>query len=110
MLHIELLFVLHISLGLLFDQRLSVGYSRTGRSLGSQENISEIHIYNSKFLLKISNTFLFLFLNKMLGFRAGIYKMLVSLTNREDPDHTASSELLCPNGERVEVTIILVVK
>ena len=41
---------------------------------------------------KISNTFLFLFSNKMLVFRAGIYKMLVRIANREDPDQTASSE------------------
>ena len=41
---------------------------------------------------KISNTFLFLFSNKMLIFRAGIHKMLVGIANREDPDQTASSE------------------
>ena len=40
---------------------------------------------------KISNTFLFLFSNKMLVFRAGIRKMLVRIANREDPDQTASS-------------------
>ena len=41
---------------------------------------------------KISNTFPFLFLNKMVAFRAGIHKMLVRIANREDPDQTASSE------------------
>ena len=41
---------------------------------------------------KISNTFLFLFSNKMLVFRAGIQKFLVRVANREDPDQTASSE------------------
>ena len=41
---------------------------------------------------KISNTFLFLYSNKMLGFRAGIHEMLVRTANREDPDQTASSE------------------
>ena len=41
---------------------------------------------------KILNTFLILFSNKMLGFRAGIHKMLVRIANREDPDQTASSE------------------
>ena len=41
---------------------------------------------------KISNTFLFLFSNKMLVFRAGIHKSLVRVANREDPDQTASSE------------------
>ena len=33
---------------------------------------------------KISNTFLFLCSNKRLGFSAGIHKMLVRITNRED--------------------------
>ena len=42
---------------------------------------------------KISNTFLFLFSNNMwLQFQAGIQKILVIVANREDPDHTASSE------------------
>ena len=41
---------------------------------------------------KISNTFLFLFSNKMLIFRAGIHKMLVRIANREYPDQAASSE------------------
>ena len=41
---------------------------------------------------KILNTFLFLFSNKMLVFRAGIHQMLVRIANREDPDQTASSE------------------
>ena len=34
---------------------------------------------------KISNTFLFLFSNKMLVFRTGIYKMLVRVANKERP-------------------------
>ena len=41
---------------------------------------------------KILNTFLILFSNKMLIFRAGIHKILVRIANREDPDQTASSE------------------
>ena len=41
---------------------------------------------------KISNTFLLLFSNKMVIFRAGIHKILVRIENREDPDQTASSE------------------
>ena len=41
---------------------------------------------------KISNTFLFLFSNKMLVFGARIHKFLVRVANREDPDQTASSE------------------
>ena len=41
---------------------------------------------------KISNTFAFLFSNKMLAFRVGIHKMRVEMANREDPDQTASEE------------------
>ena len=41
---------------------------------------------------KISNTFNFLFSNKMLGFRAVIDKMLVRIASREDPDQTPSEE------------------
>ena len=41
---------------------------------------------------KISNTYLFLFSNKMLVIKAGIYKCLVRVADREDPDQTASSE------------------
>ena len=41
---------------------------------------------------KIENTFLSLFLNRMLVIRAGIHKMPVRIANREDPDQTASSE------------------
>ena len=37
-------------------------------------------------------SFLFLFSNKILLIRAGIYKMLVRIANREEPDQTASSE------------------
>ena len=37
---------------------------------------------------KISNTFLFLFFNKMLVVRAGIHKILDRIVNREDPDQT----------------------
>ena len=40
---------------------------------------------------KILNTFL-LFSNKMLDIKVGIHKVLVRITNREDPDQTASSE------------------
>ena len=41
---------------------------------------------------KILNTFLFLFSNKMLVFRTENHKMLVRITNKPDPDQTASSE------------------
>ena len=39
---------------------------------------------------KISNSFLFLFSNELLGYDAGIHKMFVRIANREDPDQTAS--------------------
>ena len=41
---------------------------------------------------KISNTFLFLFSNRMWVIKAGIHRMLVRIANREDPDQTTSSE------------------
>ena len=41
---------------------------------------------------KLSNTFLFLFSNNMLGFRAEIHKKLGGITTREGPDQTASFE------------------
>ena len=41
---------------------------------------------------KISNMVPFQISIKMLIFRAGIYKLLVRITNREDPDQTASLE------------------
>ena len=40
---------------------------------------------------KILNTFLFLFSNKMLVFRAGFQKMLARIANREDPEFLRSS-------------------
>ena len=41
---------------------------------------------------KILDTFLFLFSNTMLVFKAGIHKILVRKASREDPDETISSE------------------
>ena len=41
---------------------------------------------------KVPNTFPFQFSNKLMVIVAGIYKMLVTTANREDPDQTASSE------------------
>ena len=41
---------------------------------------------------QISKILLFLFLNKMLVYRAVIHKVVVRIANREDPDQTASSE------------------
>ena len=44
---------------------------------------------------KISNTFLFLFSNKLLIFMAGIHKMDVRIASSEDLDQTTSSEKIC---------------
>ena len=41
---------------------------------------------------KISDTFLFLFSNKMIVIGAAIHKLLVRIANSEDPEQTASSE------------------
>ena len=41
---------------------------------------------------KFSNTFLFMFSNKILVTRAGSHKMLGLIANREDPDQTVSLE------------------
>ena len=41
---------------------------------------------------KVSNTFLFLFSNKMLVIRIGINKILVRIANRKEPDQASSSE------------------
>ena len=43
---------------------------------------------------KISNNFLFLSSCKTLVFRAVIHKTLIRITNREDPDQAASSEVV----------------
>ena len=43
---------------------------------------------------KISNTFLFLFENKMLVIMVGIHKMYVRIANMEDPGQTACGSLL----------------
>ena len=45
------------------------------------------------YVSKMLNKFLFLFSNKMLVIRAGIYKMLVRIANRGDLDQTALSDL-----------------
>ena len=51
-----------------------------------------VHIYGK--CSKISNTFQFLFSKKMWVIRAGIHQMLDRKANREDPDQTASSEVV----------------
>ena len=43
---------------------------------------------------KILYTRLFLFSNKMMVIKAGIHKFLVRVANSEDPDQTASSEVV----------------
>ena len=47
-----------------------------------------LQMFNIHVIATISNTFLFLFSNKM----AEIHKKLVRVTKREDPHQTASSE------------------
>ena len=49
------------------------------------------HFYSVNFQT-YQTRFLHLFSNKMLVIRAGTYKMLARIANREDPDQTASSE------------------
>ena len=48
--------------------------------------------HENSFITLEPNTFVFLFSNKMMVINARIYKMLVRITNREDPDHIDSSE------------------
>ena len=57
----------------------------------SADNIFRCIFFLAALRAKIPNTFLFLFSNKMLLFKAGIHKMLDKISNREDPDQTASS-------------------
>ena len=64
----------------LFHQAASIAKNTKGK----------VHLYSKS--SKISNTFLFLFSNKMLVFRAGIQQMLVRIAHRKDPDQTASPE------------------
>ena len=54
-------------------------------------DLSGLCLCNMVNVLKFQ-TLLFLFSNKMLVIRAGIYKFLVRISNREDLDQTASSE------------------
>ena len=51
-----------------------------------------VHIKLKSLFSKSSNTFLFLFANKMLVIRAEIHKMLIRIANRTDPYQTASSD------------------
>ena len=63
--------------------------------LGHQQEVDQdLLSVNIKICSKISNTFLFLFSNEILVIRAGIHKLLVRKANREDPDQTASTEVV----------------
>ena len=53
--------------------------------------ITGIFVHYSK-CSKILNAILFLFSDNMLVIKAGAHKTLVRITNREDPDQTASEE------------------
>ena len=52
-----------------------------------QKSIKKESMYS-----KISNTFLFLFSNKMMVIRAGIHKLLVRIANKEDLDQKHSDQ------------------
>ena len=54
-------------------------------------NMCNNHKYGKHFCQK-ANTFLFLFSNKTLLIKAGIYKKLVIIANSETFDQTCSSE------------------
>ena len=43
-------------------------------------------------MFQILNTFIFLFISKILVIRAGSDKILVRIANREDPNQTSSAE------------------
>ena len=58
-----------------------------GSNVACQLAVS-IYMHNNH--SKISKTFLFLFLYKMLVISVGIHKMLLRLANRQDPGQTAS--------------------
>ena len=55
-----------------------------------------IHFQTLNITVIALKLFLFLKKNKFV-IRAGIQKMLVRIANREDPDQTASSELMLKN-------------
>ena len=59
---------------------------------------------------KISNTFLFLFSNKMLVIMAGIHKMLARLVHREDADQILQKQsdlgLRCLSGPFSQASLL----
>ena len=58
-----------------------------------RSNVFNLLLYNK--FSKVSNSFLFLFLVKMLVIRAGINKLLVRIANREDTDIHLGPHFLC---------------
>ena len=66
---------------------LSIPYTRGSFT----ETVIQIYKFKIRYGIcsKILNTFLFLFLNITLVFKAGIHKVLVRIASREDPDQTA---------------------
>ena len=65
---------------------------RGGRGIGVQNpSVHYKQVKASKYSKTLSS-FLFLFSNKMLVFRAGTHKMLARIANRKYPDRTASEE------------------
>ena len=78
-------------LNILYHNKLFLYTKQVARSLNTVgSNLEGVSWYSK--CSKITNTFLFLFLNEMMIIRVGIHKMLVRRANREDPDQTASSE------------------
>ena len=54
------------------------------------DNVAQPSVLATGNILKVQNTFLFLFSTKMLVIRAGIRKRLVRIANSEDSDQNAS--------------------
>ena len=88
-----LLSVLYCSATLMLGNRAAKGLLVRSFCSAITPVIKENKIWVCGKFSKISNTFLFLFSNKMLVFRAGIHKMLIRIAKQGgDPDQTASSE------------------
>ena len=77
---------------------MNIGFVKNMHMLNVNCLLNSVNLVNFSISLnydkhsKISNTVLCLSSNKMWVTRAGIYKMLARIANREDPDQTASSE------------------
>ena len=61
-------------------------------NLNADDDNDDDGVYMYSKCSKLSNTFLFLFSNKMLIFRTENHKVPVRKANKPDPDQTASSE------------------